>query len=122
LVARRPSYSAVRADYDRVLKQRNALLKSAAATGARRAPQLSTLDVWDGHLARAGAELLAGRLRLVDGMRPYVAKAYDAISQGSGPARLTYRSSIGPDAPLEADPQVLAAALAAAIAERRKEE
>ncbi|MQA78285.1 MAG: DNA replication/repair protein RecF [Streptosporangiales bacterium] len=123
VVARLPSFASVRADYDRVLKQRNALLKSAAATGARRAPQLSTLDVWDGHLARTGAELLAARLRLVDALRPHVGKAYDEISHGGGgPARLTYRSSLGPDAPVEADPQVLAAAMQAAVAARRKDE
>lgn len=133
LVARRPSLAAVRSDYDRVLKQRNALLKSAAATGARRAPQLSTLDVWDGHLARTGAELLAARLTLVEALRPHVDKAYDAIAGGNGPARLAYRSSLGADAPLggdsgcggmavAADPEVLAAAIQAAVAARRKDE
>ena len=66
LVARRPRFAAVRADYDRVLRQRSALLKTArngarSSTGA----DLRTLDVWDGHLARHGAALLAGRLELV---------------------------------------------------------
>ncbi|MBO0827009.1 MAG: DNA replication/repair protein RecF [Streptosporangiales bacterium] len=122
LVARRPILAAVRSDYDRVLKQRNALLKSAAATGARRAPQLSTLDVWDGHLARAGAELLAARVSLVEALRPHVDKAYEAIARGTGPARLTYRSSLGVDAPLSGSHDVLAAAIQAAIAARRKDE
>ena len=62
LVARRPRFAAVRADYDRVLKQRSALLKTARAGGGT---DLRTLDVWDGHLARHGAALLAGRLELV---------------------------------------------------------
>lgn len=121
LVARRPSYAAVRSDYDRVLKQRNALLKSAAATGAKRAPHLSTLDVWDGHLARAGAELLNGRLQLVDALRPHVAKAYGAIARSNDTASLSYRCSAG-DVPAEIDTGVLSAAMAAAIAERRREE
>src|ERR687898_239601 len=65
LVARAPRFAGVRSDYDRVLKQRNALLKSAgAAVRASRggAADLRTLDVWDSHLARTGAELLAARL------------------------------------------------------------
>src|SRR5437660_3113077 len=60
LVLRFPRYAAVRSDYDRVLRQRSALLKTARNGGDMR-----TLDVWDGHLARHGAALLAGRLELV---------------------------------------------------------
>ena len=55
LVLRRPRYAAVRADYDRVLKQRSALLKTARSGG-----DLRTLDVWDGHLARHGVQPPAG--------------------------------------------------------------
>ena len=100
LVARAPRFAAVRQDYDRVLRQRNALLKSAgpAARGGRLGTaELSTLEVWDVHLARAGAELLAARLELVDALRPLVDKAYDALSrtgQASGPVALDYRSSL----------------------------
>jgi len=93
LTVRAPRYAGVRSDYDRVLKQRNALLRSAAAH--RRAPgaeMLATLDVWDSHLARAGAELLAGRLDLVAALRPLVAKAYDSLAP-SGATDLIYRSS-----------------------------
>ena len=57
LVSLMPRHAATRSDYDRVLKQRNALLKSGRAgkfTGGHEA----TLDVWDQHMARAGAELL----------------------------------------------------------------
>ncbi len=60
LVSRHPRYAAVRADYERVLRQRSALLKTARSGG-----DLRTLDVWDGHLAQHGAALLAGRLELV---------------------------------------------------------
>ena len=125
LVARTPRYAAARADFDRVLKQRNALLKTASA--ARRAARsgqgdLGTLDVWDAHLARTGAELLAGRLELVEALRPLVDKAYDEVSRGGGPATLDYRSSIGQDAPMVADRDQLAAALLAEVARRRNEE
>ena len=59
LVARTPRLAGVRADYDRVLKQRNALLKTRGPVDApAAAPDLATLDVWDTHLATTGAELL----------------------------------------------------------------
>jgi DNA replication and repair protein RecF len=94
LTVRTPRFAGVRSDYDRILKQRNALLRSAAAQ--RRSPgaeMLATLDVWDAHLARAGAELLAGRLELVAALRPLVAKAYGALAP-SGATDLVYRSSL----------------------------
>jgi DNA replication and repair protein RecF len=101
LVLRNPRYAGVRADYERVLKQRGALLKTAGL--ARRgggAADLRTLDVWDGHLARHGAELLAGRLALVAALAPYVAAAYEEISgdRSEAGAQLGYASSV-PDQP-----------------------
>jgi DNA replication and repair protein RecF len=129
LVARAPRFAGVRADYDRVLKQRNALLKSAA--GALRArhggaglPDLRTLDVWDGQLARSGAELLAARLELIDGLRPLVAKSYDAIADGNGhgEARLDYRSSLGSGVELSPDREALGAAMLTVIGRSRREE
>jgi DNA replication and repair protein RecF len=131
LVVRAPRYAGVRADYERVLKQRNALLKSAgAAMRASRgsaAPDLRTLDVWDSHLARSGADLLAARLELVDELRPLVAKAYDAVAateggQSGGPARIEYRCSLGPDVELSADRDLLAAALLEATGRIRRDE
>jgi DNA replication and repair protein RecF len=116
LVARQPRYAGVRADYERVLKQRNALLRTAylarkVGAGAR---DLSTLDVWDTHLAQHGAELMAARTELCAALGPHVAKAYDAVAAGRGAAALAYRPSVpgGPDrAALE---QALADALAQA--------
>jgi DNA replication and repair protein RecF len=107
LAARAPRMAGVRADYDRVLKQRNALLKSAGAT---RSADLRTLDVWDAHLARVGAELLAARLDLTAALAPLVDKAYDAVSRGGGPTSLDYHSSLSAEA-LQRDREVLAAAL-----------
>ncbi|MDQ6649819.1 MAG: DNA replication/repair protein RecF [Actinomycetota bacterium] len=121
LVARSPRYAAVRADYDRVLKQRNALLKSAGPA-RRGGSDFRTLDVWDAHLARSGAELLAGRLQVVEGLRPLVDKAYDAVSSGSGPTAVDYKSSLGPDVPLVADKDVLGAALLAELTRSRPAE
>jgi DNA replication and repair protein RecF len=128
LVARAPRLAGVRSDYDRVLKQRNALLKSAAVAvrasrgGGSGVPDLRTLDVWDSHLARTGAELLAARLDLVEALRPLVAKAYDDVAAGAGDARLDYRSSLGSDVALVPDRDVLAAALLETMARTRRDE
>ncbi len=113
LIARFPRFAGVRADYERALKQRNALLKSAGArhrsrrhmdTGVETTGDLRTLDVWDTHLARHGAELLAGRLTTMNALAPYVAKAYQAISESSAHAALSYTSSLS-SAMREAAPQ-----------------
>jgi DNA replication and repair protein RecF len=120
LTVRAPRFAGVRSDYDRVLKQRNALLKSAAQH--RRAPGpevLSTLDVWDTHLARTGAELLGARLELVAVLEPLVAKAYAALAP-SGVATLEYRSSV--DTGLSTDRAQLAEALLKGMAETRRNE
>jgi DNA replication and repair protein RecF len=127
LVARHPRFAGVRADYDRVLKQRNALLKTAGS--ARRAGSsgdLRTLDVWDNHLAEHGAVLLAGRLELVAALEPYLTKAYDAVSLGKGSAVMSYRPSwvdpADPDTLPQPDREVLGARLLAALARVRQQE
>lgn len=96
LVLRTPRLAGVRADYDRVLRQRNSLLKTAGlARGSARDSALSTLDVWDAHLARTGAELLAARLGLVEQLRPYLGKAYETVARGASrdDAEMEYASS-----------------------------
>jgi DNA replication and repair protein RecF len=129
LVSRAPRYAGVRADYDRVLKQRNALLKSGAGrrpSSSQGQVDLRTLEVWDSHLAAAGGELLAGRLDLVDALRPLIDKAYQSVSEAgfasSGPATVDYRSSVGEDVPLVADRDLLAAAMLERMAIERKAE
>ena len=71
LVTRTPRLAGVRADYDRVLKQRNALLKTARLA---RGKAIETLDVWDGHLTDLGGQLLAARLQLVADLAPHMAR------------------------------------------------
>jgi DNA replication and repair protein RecF len=182
LVASAPRYAGVRADYERVLRQRTALLKSLrvrpGGRGARRyartgapggdvpggdgygvdgpgwpglggpgpagpgaaaeSPASRALDVWDEHLATAGAELLAARIRLTASLRPLVAKAYAAVSGAPGEAVISYRQSLrghgsdGPPAgtpafPVEpavphTAPAQLAGALREALARVRAEE
>lgn len=121
LAARQPRFAGVCADYERVLKQRNALLRTAAlARRAGRAADLSTLDVWDVHLARHGGELLAARVALVAALAPRVAGAYAAVAGAGAGAALSYRCAL--PGPLPAGSQDLAAALAAALAASRATE
>ena len=116
LVARRPRFAAVRADYDRVLKQRSALLKTARARSGDSAQSgdLRTLDVWDGHLARHGAALLAARLDLVDGLAAPAVEAFAEVAPSSPSMSLVYRSSLEgtlPDAAEALEPLLLDALL-----------
>lgn len=137
LVARAPRLAGVRSDYDRVLKQRNALLKSAGAARRSGGADLRTLDVWDTHLAAAGAELVAARLDLVAALTPLVGTAYSIVSGASGAgivsgasgastasagASISYRSSLGEDIDLPRDRDGLAAALLAEVERLRPSE
>lgn len=91
---RRPRLAGVRADYERVLRQRTALLKSAAGKRFRTdAGVLDTLGAWDGHLAEHGAQLMAARLDLVNELSPELEKAYALLAPDSRPAAIAYRSS-----------------------------
>jgi DNA replication and repair protein RecF len=122
---RRPRIAGVRADYDRVLKQRTALLKSAAGARYRGdRSSLETLDVWDGHLAVHGAALIAARLQLVAALAPEVEKAYQVLAPSSRPASINYRSSVEPvnEAGAGDDVEFLEAALLDALARRREAE
>ncbi|MPV37925.1 DNA replication/repair protein RecF [Georgenia subflava] len=90
-----PRLAGVKAEYDKVVRQRGALLKSAGAVRRRGGrPDLSTLDVWDGQLAAAGAQLVTARTQLVRRLRPHVADAYEQVSAGQGAARIDYRANI----------------------------
>ncbi len=94
MVSLLPHQSALRSDYERVLRQRNALLKSARAAGRFSPSHEATLDVWDQHLAEAGASLLAARILLVDKLRPHVIRAYEELTDGSKRAGLSYVSTV----------------------------
>jgi len=121
---RRPRIAAVRADYDKVLKQRTALLKSATGGRYRADPGLlDTLDVWDSQLAEHGAELMAARLDLVEQLAPEVEKAYQLLAPASRPAAIAYRAGIEvPDRSGGRDANHLESALMAALELRRTAE
>ena len=104
-VARLPRLAGVRADYERILKQRAALLKSAGvARGRGSATGLPTLDVWDGHLAATGAQLLHARLAAVRALRPHAVGAYAQVAPASAELTLTYRSAVEAALPELGDP------------------
>jgi DNA replication and repair protein RecF len=133
LVQRAPRFAGVRSDYDRVLKQRNSLLKTARLGSRSGGGQsaLSTLSVWDAHLAHGGAELMAARLRLVDELQPHLLRAYDAVAgaapAGTGHVAAVYKPSFElPGAATDGGPsydrEALGEALLAEVGRRRDEE
>ncbi|PRZ16833.1 DNA replication/repair protein RecF [Nesterenkonia sandarakina] len=94
----RPVLGRVRLDYEKVLKQRNALLKSIRHQGFT-ATHESTLAVWDHQLAEAGSHLLKARLQMLSALRPHVATAYEQLSGSVRTARVKYLSSLDGEAP-----------------------
>lgn len=141
LVAQRgPRWAAARADYDRVLRQRSALLKTAGAAlrrgGSDADSVISTLDVWDSQLSDLGAQVTAGRISVLRQLEPHFAAAYASIAPHSRPATLAYRSSLGQavlEIPAEEtddlvhpgstpDPEQIAALMAERLADMRAKE
>ena len=103
LVLRTPRLAGVLGDYERVVRQRNTLLKSARASGLR-GDKLSTLDVWDERLVALGSEIIEARGRLVGELQPEVAAAYESVAGDDHSARLSSRLTIsGTDVEESAD-------------------
>ena len=88
-----PRFAGVYADYDRVLKQRNTLLKSARATGAK-GSALSTLDAWDASLVSYGSEIVAARVDLVNRLQPFLFGAYQSIAVANNEPKILVKSSL----------------------------
>ena len=122
LVMRAPRLAGVKADYDRTLKQRNTLLKTAR----KRQVDLSTLDVWNESLARNGGELTAARLALLDELTPYATVAYQSVAAAASPDRREVSAAYRPAATAidvqDRDPKVLTDALLEEMDRRRRDE
>ena len=94
MVAIQPRHDSLLTELERVLKQRNALLKSVFSTGWRPGRPLPedvrvTLDVWDSKLSTVGEDLAATRTALARDLSPHVAASYSALAKGSAsPGRL----------------------------------
>jgi DNA replication and repair protein RecF len=110
-----PRYEAARADYERVLRQRNALLKS----GARDDDGPSTLDVFDAQLAAAGAELVRGRRKLLLRLLPAVAHAYEQLAGEATPVTAVYEAEWIPEG---TDDDHLGEVLLGVLTQRRRNE
>lgn len=108
MIARRPRWAAAKSEYDKVLRQRTALLKTAGAAMRRgeTAEVLATLDVWDDRLARAGSTVIAARVAEVHALAPFFAGQYATIAPQSRPAAIGYITSLAESLPPElTDPQ-----------------
>ncbi|MGN6503808.1 MAG: DNA replication/repair protein RecF, partial [Pseudolysinimonas sp.] len=103
LVQLSPRFAGVIADYERVLRQRNSLLKSARGHRVDDA-RLSTLDVWDERLVDLGTQLIDARADLVERLRPHVAVAYERIAGAAHVADLALELSILGAQPEDDDP------------------
>lgn len=122
LIARSPRLAATRSDLDRVLKQRNALLKTAQHAARRStADVMHTLDAWDAQFARLSAQLVLQRLDLIDALLPHAQRHYTMVSDDRGPFDMEYSCSL-PTPPEERDEAAWEAAYLAALAERRHDE
>lgn len=95
-VALRPAVAGYRADYERVLRQRNSLLKSIRSRRPSAEEDLHTLEVWNRLLAEAGSHLLQARLRVLAQLLPQLQRAYGELTDGSKTASTVYESSVFP--------------------------
>ncbi len=122
LVQRQPRFAGVRSDYDRVLKQRNALLKSShAVRRGDRTEMDRTLQVWDDQLAEFGAELMAARIDIIGRLASPAAQSYAALAGAEAILGVDYAPSIDISA-TPPTPEALAERLRESLAARRREE
>ena len=130
---RAPRFGGAKADYDKVLRQRNALLRTSNMALRRGyndddgASALSTLDAWDLQLARLGAQVVAGRMKLTNELAPQVHAAYASVAPESRPAQISYSSTLDRAVKeLAGDEEITAEILEAAflteLSRRRREE
>jgi DNA replication and repair protein RecF len=117
LVQRSPRLSGVLSDYDRVLKQRTALLKSAKARGIR-GEQLSTLDVWDDKLVSLGTELIEARLALAADLTAPLTAAYTAIAGADHQPQIEWALSVTGSDPEEGSAESTAGASSSTISDQ----
>jgi DNA replication and repair protein RecF len=128
LIQTAPRFAGVIADYERVLKQRNSLLKSARGV---RNPELSTLELWDDRLVELGAEIIDARADLTERLAPEVAAAYAGIAGAQHGAALgnalsilsdTVDDEVSDPASARLDRPALVAAFRAALVRLRRAE
>lgn len=123
LAQRQPRMAGVRADYERVLKQRNALLKSSGAVrGSDRSEMDRTLQVWDEQLAEQGSQIMSARAELISRLTSPAADAYSMLLGGGEGVKIEYAPSVSLDPGESPDAAAFRDAILAAVAARRREE
>ena len=122
LIALSPRLAATRSDLERVLKQRNALLKTAQHAARRSTAEvMHTLDAWDAQFARLSAQMALQRIALVEALQPHAIEHYAMVSDDRGPFAMNYECSL-PEQPAERDEEQWTEAYLAALAARRNDE
>lgn len=95
LVQKSASYAGIKSDYDRVLKQRNALLKSAGPARKNNLESvLATLDVWNDQLVNFGSQIIFARNQIINELLPYVSKSYAELAPTSKALNIKYLPNV----------------------------
>lgn len=119
LVSLTPRLAGVLQDYDRVVRQRSALLKSLP----RGAGIPDTLTIWDAQLAELGSQVVCARLAALTTLADPLRSAYESVAPNSQAPSAVYHSSwLPPNVAAQPQPQAVAEAILAAIAEQRRAE
>jgi DNA replication and repair protein RecF len=120
LVQKSSSYTGVKSDYDRVLKQRNALLKSAGPARRNNLESvLATLDVWNDQLANFGSQIIFARNQIINELLPYVSKSYAELAPTSKALNINYLPNVTTESMTQTD---LVAAMKEKLQERQQDE
>jgi DNA replication and repair protein RecF len=120
LVQKSSSYAGIKSDYDRVLKQRNALLKSAGPARKNNLESvLATLDVWNDQLVNFGSQIIFARNQIINELLPYVSKSYAELAPTSKALNIKYLPNVSSETMVLTD---LVIAMKEKLQERQQDE
>ena len=120
LVQKSSSYAGIKSDYDRVLKQRNALLKSAGPARRNNLDSvLATLDVWNDQLVNFGSQIIFARNQIINELLPYVSKSYAELAPTSKALNIKYLPNVATESMTQTD---LVLAMKEKLQERQQDE
>jgi DNA replication and repair protein RecF len=120
LVQKSSSYAGIKSDYDRVLKQRNALLKSAGPARKNNLESvLATLDVWNDQLVNFGSQIIFARNQIINELLPYVSKSYAELAPTSKALNIKYLPNVSSETRALTD---LVTAMKEKLQERQQDE
>jgi len=120
LVQKSSSYAGIKTDYERVLKQRNALLKSAGPARRNNLDSvLVTLDIWNEQLINFGSQIILARHQIINELLPYVSKSYAELAPSSKALNITYLPNVSAENMTLND---LVAAMKQKLQERQQDE